>query len=290
MKYPSQRDPNECLPPWHLILAAAQINRFKVSTAATNNNPIEAVKEASELMRRKISIGTYTLARMIASEAAGLNMRTNEPCRGVPEPSAGSPEEKVALAHAVMNHIKAKYPDEDFDSAIFKLLCPHGYFGDYGEASSYASTKQIPNNDDILAVEIARQIPDTTRGARYWVSVRCAKWKHLIGERQEGGYTWIGPIPGVSSRLQQLFVHDKSISEDIRDAQVAAQYEAYDTLSYPMPTRICGTSEVAIKGTEPLRELPKNVVNKRFYYGLVATILMIGAAWVANRFYRKYFD
>lgn len=286
MKYPSQRDPNECLPTWHTAIAAAQVNRFKVSTSS---NPLKAAEEASAAMGRKISIGTYTLARMIASEAAGLHMRANEPCRDVPEPAAGSPEEKVALAHAVMNYIKFKYPNDDFDSAIFKLLCPHGYFGEYGEASNYASTKLVPHNDDILAVEVARHTPDTTRGARYWISVRCPQWKSLIEKRQAGGYTWIGPIPGVSSRLQQLFVNDDSISEAVRNAQVAAQYEAYDTLSYPLPTRICGTTEATIRGTEPLRELPKKVVNKRFYYGLIATVLMVGGAWMANRFYRKYF-
>lgn len=278
--YPSKRASVECLPAWHTELAKAQENRFKVSGT---DDPVDGPMQASMALDRKVSLGVYTLARMLASESASFSHRKYEPCGDVPEPAAASPEEKVALVQTILNKLRPRGLSPDLIEA-FNLICPQGKFGAYRVVSNFASTKNDPYNDDILAVEIAAHYPDTTRGANHFASPRCTQ--NWIDTWADHGWTWVGPIPGVSSRIQQFLVEDGyEKGSPLFITQLAAQRAAANERYYIPPERVCGTATRS--GNVPLKELPKQEIKKRASYGFLVMALIVGGTLIYHAFSRR---
>lgn len=205
----------DCLPWWHTMFAAMPKITVSSGCSTVNGN----VNCSPESMRAKalaqgvsqgwwppgkpMSLAVYTVARYITSEVG-----------------SGTPEERVAVAEAVMN--RARLANTDVNGMLlFRQPQGHpnrGYYGPIhgpGGTSTapygrWAATSRDPTNVNLLIADfvLSGQSDNFARGAddQNGIEYFQSPSANVHKESKQGDY-WVGPLPGVDHWHTFLYRH-----------------------------------------------------------------------------------
>lgn len=205
--------------PWFSDYLAGQIGASRAAgQPSLPECGVEAGRTAAEAFfsARGLSVGglsaaEYGLARAVYSEAGG-----------------GTPEEKVAIAEATINHWRY-YGKGRWSTMLDMLLSGNGgCFGAQSGSTPPLSTARDPYWIDVLAARVALSgaSGNFARGAIHYFSgglaTRNSKGERIYDAWSRGNH-WVGDLPGVEPRRQCFMAVGEATP-----AQYAAGFAALD--------------------------------------------------------------